>query len=77
MTSPKRITELLGVDVSDYRPVELSRDNLISAGFEKCPDNMRHLLVHAVQMQLPLPSLASMQRTERRNKAKANQEKNK
>lgn len=60
MTSPKRLTELMGVDVSDYRPVELSRENLISASFEKCPDKMRHLLVHAVQMQMPLPSLASM-----------------
>lgn len=71
MTSPKRLTELMGVDVSDFRPVELSRENLISASFEKCPDKMRHLLVHAVQMQLPLPSIASMERTEKRNLAKA------
>lgn len=75
MTSLKRLTELMGVDVSDYMPVELSRENLISASFEKCPDKMRHLLVHTVQMQLPLPSLKSMERTENRNLAKALKEK--
>jgi len=35
---------------------------------------MRHLLVHAAQFQLPVPSRASMERTERRNKAKAAKE---
>lgn len=57
--------------MSEYRVVELSRENLISAGFEKCPQKYRHLLVHAVQFQQPIPSLASMERTEKRNKAKA------
>ena len=35
---------------------------------------MRHLLVHAAQFQLPVPSRASMERTEKRNKAKAAKE---
>ena len=35
---------------------------------------MRHLLVHAAQFQLPAPSKASMERTEKRNKAKAAKE---
>jgi hypothetical protein len=71
MTSKKIVTHLHGVDVSEYRAVELSRENLISSGFEKCPKNHRHLFIHAVQFQQPIPSPASMERTEKRNKLKA------
>lgn len=72
MTS-KILTHIHGVDVSDYHVVELNRENLISAGFEKCPKNHRHMLLHAVQFQQPVPSPASMARTEKRNQLKAQQ----
>jgi hypothetical protein len=61
------VSHIAGVDVSDYGAVRLSKERFISANFEQYPESYAHMLIHAIQFQLKIPSLKSMERTNKRN----------
>lgn len=56
--------------MSDYKVRKVGREELISANFEQYSENHLHMLIHAIQFRIKIPSLKSMERTEKRNKAK-------
>lgn len=70
MQQSQLITQLSGVDVSDYKVRKVGREELISANFEQYSENHLHMVIHAIQFGQKVPSVKSMERTEKRNKAK-------
>lgn len=71
MTDPHNLQQLFGVDVAEYGVFEIFKEKFIGLDLEKYPQNVAHLLVHAIQFGYKIPSLKSMLRTEKRNQAKA------
>ena len=70
MQQSQLITHISGVDVSDYKVRKVGREELISANFEQYSESHLHILIHALQFGTKVPLLKSMERTEKRNKAK-------
>ena len=56
--------------MSDYKVRKVGREELISANFEQYSQNHLHMVIHAIQFGQKVPSVKSMKRTEKRNKAK-------
>lgn len=61
------LSEVDGVDVSDQQAVRLTKAAFADIDIHLYPPHRTHFLIHAIQLQHPVPSEQSMLRAERRN----------
>jgi hypothetical protein len=70
-----RLSEINGVDVSEYQVIKLTQEAFTEIDFDIYPPLRTHFLIHAIQFQHGIPSEQSILRSERRNERKAGEDK--